>query len=311
MAQFKFIFLFVTLISTNVSNLLAQVNVKTDEKTTDYLKKFRLGYIKSMLDKKPEMIQVYYADDVRLMTEFQKTIMGKGNALMYYKAFLSRFDIKSCTRTEIEILDIGERVVEHGMFVMKIESKNLQKEHELKGNYLNIWKRLENAQLTLITDGWDYSHQVDIGEQLRFNEVQSVDVAHQAHLPINSNISFELAALNSLLEITITEHDAKIWSQFYTDDAIVFSRRHGSYEGRKAIDEHLEKHVKELPIFEKLDLRNDRIDDLGQYVIEYASNLAVWRGGEYSGVGTGKDVRIWRREPGGPLKIFRHIGMYD
>ena len=208
-------------------------------------------------------------------------------------------------------MDIGERVIEFGMFAMEIESKSLQKVYELKGNYLNIWKRTENTQLTLITDGWDYNHQVTIGEQLIFSEVPSVDVAHQAHIPVNNNISFELAALNSLLETSITEHDAKIWTQFYTDDAIVFSRRHGVYEGRKAIDEHLEAHVKELPIFEKLDLRTDRIDNLGQYVIEYATNLAVWRGGEFSGVGTGKDVRIWRREPGGPLKIFRQIGMYD
>lgn len=66
-----------------------------------------------------------------------------------------------------------------------------------------------------------------------------------------------------------------------------------------------------MPIFEKLDIRNDRIDDLGKYVIEYASHIAVIRNGDYSGVGTGKDIRIWRREAGGSLKIFRHMAMYD
>jgi hypothetical protein len=46
-------------------------------------------------------------------------------------------------------------------------------------------------------------------------------------------------------------------------------------------------------------------------VIEYASHIAIIRDGEYSGVGTGKNIVIWRREKGGSLKIFRGIAMYD
>jgi hypothetical protein len=82
-------------------------------------------------------------------------------------------------------------------------------------------------------------------------------------------------------------------------------------KGRKALDEFLETHVNEMPIFEKLDIRNDRIDDLGMFVIEYASHIAVWRNGGSSGVNTGKDLRIWRRETDGSLKILRSMAMYD
>jgi len=110
-----------------------------------------------------------------------------------------------------------------------------------------------------------------------------------------------VAAFNGLMEATVSQHDAKIWSQFYSDDGILFSKGNPLNEGRKAIDEYLEK----------LDIRNDRIDNLGGYVIEYASHIANWRSGEYSGIGLGKDLRIWRREKNGFLKIFRHIGMYD
>ncbi len=35
------------------------------------------------------------------------------------------------------------------------------------------------------------------------------------------------------------------------------------------------------------------------------------RDGDWSGVFTGKDIRIWRREPDGTLRIFRNIAMYD
>ena len=64
-------------------------------------------------------------------------------------------------------------------------------------------------------------------------------------------------------------------------------------------------------MFEKLDIRNDRVDDLNDFVIEYASHIAIVRNGDWSGVFTGKDLAIWRRTKNGSLKIFRHIAMYD
>lgn len=311
MTQTKFIVLLAALICITAPSVFAQPRVKAEEKTVVHLKKFRSDYVKSMLDRKPETLLVYYAENIRLMPEFQKTVMGKSNALSYHKAFSARFDIQEYSRDEIEILDLGSRVVELGMFTMKMTLKSTGKEHEVKGKYQNIWEKLENGKLSLITEAWNYNHQLEIEEQLRFEEAPTVNTALQAHVPVNSHISFELAALNRLMEVTITQHDAKIWSQFYTDDGMFIYSRHPIYEGRKALDEFLEKHVSEMPVFEKLDIRNDRIDDLGQYVIEYASHIANWRSGEYSGINTGKDIRIWRREKEGSLKIFRAMGMYD
>jgi ketosteroid isomerase-like protein len=291
--------------------VLAQVQQAMEEKTIAHLKKFRSDYSKSMLEKKPELISRYYSENVRLMPEFQKTVIGEANALSYHQAFLTRFDILEYSRTEVEALALGSRVVEVGMFTMQLLSKTSGREHEVKGKYQNIWERLSNGDVLLIAEAWNYNHQLEIEDKLRFTEVPAVDVSHQAHLPINSPISFELAALNRLMEITITQHDAKIWSQFYTDDASFLYSRNPIHTGRKAVDRFLEDHVKELPVFEKLDIRNDRIDDLGNYVIEYASHIAIIRNGNFSGVFTGKDIRIWRREPGGSLKIFKAMAMYD
>lgn len=150
-----------------------------------------------------------------------------------------------------------------------------------------------------------------MADQLFFPDVPTVNVAMRSHLPIKDNITFELATLNIFQEKVISEHDAKVWSQFYADDYILFRIGHPLYRGRKQIDSFLEAHVKELPVFEKLAIRNDRIDNLGEYVIEWASHIAVVRNGDWSGVGTGKDIRIWRREKDGALKIIRGIGTYD
>lgn len=302
MRQTKFVVLLVTLISITATCAVAQSNTAADGKTIAFLKGFRSDYIKSMLDKKPETLAMYYTENIRLMTEFQKTMRGKSNALIYYKTFLARFDIKAYNRNELEILDLGSMIVEGGMFSMVMTLKSTGKEFGVKGKYQNIWEKLD-GKLALITEAWNYDNQLEIGEQLRFKEVPVVDVALQAHLPINNNISFELAALNRLMEATISQHDAKIRSLFYADDAILYSQHHSFFEGRKAIDEYIESEVKGLPVFEKLDIRNDRIDNLGNFVIEYASHIAVWRGGEYSGIGVGKDLAIWRREKDGSLKF--------
>ena len=311
MRQTKAIFLLSALVCMNVINAFTQPTVNADEKTAGYLKKFRSDYTKSILDRKPEMILGYYSENIRLMPEFQKTVMGKSNAMTYYKAFSGRFEIQEYSREELEIIDLGSRVVEFGMFSVKLKLKSTGKEHELKGKYENIWEKAADGKLSLITEAWNYNHQVTIAEHLIFAEVPTVNIALQAHLPVNSSISFELAAYNRLQEVVITQHDAKMWSQFYTDDHMLFYSNTPIYKGRKEIDAFLEEHVKHLPVFEKLDIRNDHIDALGDYVIEYASHIAIIRNGDWSGVSTGKNTRIWRREKDGSLKIFRGVGMYD
>lgn len=310
MKTIKFIFLLLLLICTNI-DILALPNRVADEKTVAHLKKFRSDYIKSVRDKKPELIQGYFEENIRLMPEFQKTIIGKNNAITYHQAFSARFDIQEYSREEIEILDLGSQVVELGSLSMKMVLKSTGEEHELKGKYQNFWKKLDNGGLLLITEAWNYNHHTELAEQLRFAEVPAIHMALQPHLPINSNVSFELAALNKLSEEVVTQHDWKTWSRFYVDDGMIIYSYNPIYKGREALDEFFEKHASEMPVFEKLDIRNDRIDDLGDYVIEYATHVANWRHGEYSGVGTGKNIGIWRRESDGSLKLFRKMAMYD
>ena len=102
----KFIFLFI-LISITATCISAQSDTQAGEKTVAYLRKFSSDYNKSMLDGKPEHVQAYYSDNIRLMPAFQKTVFGKSNRALYYKAFSSRFIIHDFTINDIEILDLG------------------------------------------------------------------------------------------------------------------------------------------------------------------------------------------------------------
>ena len=283
---------------------------RPNEKTLTHLKQFRNDLIQSQSDKKFERLQIYYADDFRLMPEFQETVKGKANTVLYDQAFVKHFEVQDYDRHETEVIDIGARVIEIGFFTMKLTLKAKQQQELVRGKYIDLWQK-ENEKLLLLTQAWNYDQSLPWENEFHFDEVPSENVALMSHVPIQDNASFELAALNRLIEKTISEHDDKVWVQFYSDDGNFFYSRHAPVAGKKSLTEFLEKHARELPIFEKLDIRNDRIDDLGKFVVEYASHIAIIRAGAFSGVFTGKDLAIWRREPNGSLKIFRHIGMYD
>lgn len=294
-----------------ISHAVGQSNVM-DDKTKITLDNFRKDYCQYLLEGKSGQLQVYFADTVRLMPPFQKTVRSKGNAVTYYHAFLNRFTVTRCIRNEMEVLDLGTQVLETGTLNMHVTLKSTGKEYVLAGKYLDLWKRREDGEVLLLTEAWNYDQQYGaFQEQLKFEEVPAFHEALMPNVPVNSNISFELAAYNRLLDATVTQHNADTWSQYYCHDAMLMASYHPVLKGRKAIDGYLEMHVKELPVFEELDIRNDRIDDLGEFVIEYASHIASWKNGNSSGVSLGKNIRVWRRLADHSLKIFRSIGMYD
>lgn len=249
------------------------------------------------------------AVNIRLMPEFQATIISNSNAEAYYQAFFDRFDVSGCERHSFEVTDIGKYVVELGDFNMDVLDD--EKAFTLRSRYMCIWEK-QGGGLVKTIEAWNYSHATDLQDRLRFPEVPSIIPAFAAHVPISDNISFELQALNVLMSNIIIRHDHEVWSQFFSDDAMFVYTANPIYQGRQQLDAFIKKHaVEEIGVFEHLDIRNDTILESGTYVIELASHIANFRSGHYSGINTGKDLRIWRREENGTLKIFRQIAMYD
>ena len=270
---------------------------------------FRKDFVQCQSDHKFERLQPYFANDLRLMPEFQGTIMGEKNAGLYFQAFARHFDVSNYERKETEVIDLGERVVEIGFFTASLAPKTRQP-IAMRGKYLDVWKK-NDGKLSLATQAWNYDQSFPWESEFHLDEVPSENVAMRGCVPVRDNISFEIAAINSLMENTIAQHDGRIWSMVYSDDGSFLYSRTSPIVGRAALDLFFREHAANGVVFEKLAIRNDRIDDLGKYVIVYANHVTVIRGDNFSGVNTGKDLAIWRREPNGSLKIFRHIAMYD
>lgn len=296
---------FLLLLLTGSLTIHAQTN-----NATSRIQQFRTDFTASML--KGDVSFINYTDNtVRLMPEFNMSVMTQPNVLKYYEAFHAHFDVTAFSRTEHEILTMGNYVAEWGTFTMKVTQRSTNKSYDLPGKYMDIWMKDASGNLSVVCQAWNYNQRVDIADQLRFPEVPTKNVALSAHTLVVDRISFELAGLNELMESTIIQHDARQWKMFYTDDGNFLYSNSPVYKGRQELDGFFDEHAHSLPIFEKLDIRNDQVIDLGTYIIEYASHTAFVRGENWSGTGTGKDIRIWRRGSDCSLKIFRHIGMYD
>jgi len=272
---------------------------------------YRTAIAGAHLAGKPEGAVQPLGQSVRLMPAYQKCIFGKADAATYYQAFMKRFVVRSYERSPIEVADLGQRVMEIGRFTMTVSVRESNETHALAGKYMDLWEKSPSGALALHTAGWNHDERPKIADQLRFAEVPSVHLALEARLPVTAGLRLELAGLQKLEESAIAQHDGKTWALFYADDGIVLSNQGDVVSGRKALDEYFEKHARELPVFEKLDLRTHQIDYVGDYAVEYASGVVTWKVNEWSGVSLGKGILIWRRTDGGTPQIWRAISMYD
>lgn len=287
-------------------------DVKAQSGSYPFLQQYAARVQTALLQNDVSILEQYHGKDIRLMPAHQKTMKGARSVAAYYQALSARFSISKVEFNTLHTYDIDTLLVDQGTFELIVRSKAGGPQQTVKGNYLHLWNLRDRAKPKLITDVWNVKQLPFDSEQLRFRELPTVDVALMAHLPVKDDVSFELAALNRMMEVTVAQHDAVAWTLFYSDNSFLLANNGDYHAGKPAITKYLANHVGEIPVFEKLDIRNDEVVVLKNgYIIEYSSHVANWRYDEHSGVGMGKDLRIWKRQADGRLKIISHIGSYD
>lgn len=236
------------------------------------LDRFHAEYRRALEDETVERLLPFYSEEVRVMPEYHGTLFGAANARAYLTAFFERFKVQDYERERLRIFDLGARVMDVGRFKMKLISS--AGAHELAGKYAEVWRNT-NGQLSLLAQIWNYDAYPANANELRFANVPGVRVAFEPHVAIKDGLSFEIAALNKLQEAAIVEKDGDLWSQFYSDDALLLINHAREQVGRSAIDQYINDHVRQMPIYEKLDIRHDELDPVGPHVVDYASHIAI------------------------------------
>lgn len=296
--------------------LLATLSVSaavppTSSRWTATLGVMRASRIQAILEGNSGPLVAPCTGSTRMMTEGLPTVIGSTNIEAYFRAFFARFTVRTYVCTDVQTWDLGPRVAEFGRFTLRLAPKTGGAELSLQGKYLDLWEHDSGSGLRLAAIASNYDAWLPNGDILRFDGIPSVRMAMQARVQLDNDLSVELAAYNLLIQRALIEHDAALWTRIYADDAVLLPNNAPIAPGHAAIAAFIEAHCRELPIFEQLDLRNDRIEEAGGYIYEFASHIANWRNGASSGVSTGKNLRIWRREPDHALKLILQIPAYD
>lgn len=275
------------------------------------LRSVRATRIQSVLDGNAGPLVAPCTESTRLMTEGLPTVIGTANIDAYYRALFARFTVAAYTREHVQVWNLAPRVAEFGRFTLKLTPKEGGQELTLHGKYLDLWHSDPRGGLRLVVTAWNFDSALPDSNVFRLDSVPSVRMALQPRVPLDSDLNVELAAYGLLMQQALIEHNAALWSRFYADDAVLLPNNAPIAMGHAAIRSYLEAHSRELPTFDALDMRNDRIETVGQYIYEFASHTAHWRNGADSGVSTGKNLRIWRRDPDRGLKMILQMSAYD
>jgi ketosteroid isomerase-like protein len=265
---------------------------------------------KAMIHEDVESLMLLYAPNAVFMPEYQQTIKGKDGIKTYFKEIFNRRQTTVFNKKILEVIDMKNAVAEIGTFNIEFAASNEVKTIVLNGKYINIWDIQKNGALQLKGEAYGYfhgvenpsSHVVDMSNELANSPVE---------LKENTNIYFELLALNALNEKSVKTRNGNLRADFYTHDAIFMPFADTMQIGAKAIRKHLIEYNKGDVTIDTIHVYSTFIEVADKYVIEYPRFYVKWRVPNLSGTGSGKGIRIWRREPDCSLKMYREIGVHD
>ena len=265
----------------------------------------------AFIDKKAESIIKHFDRDGICMPEFQSTIKGVGAIKEYYIEILNRRQTTSFSKTILEAIEIKNNVVEIGTFTTTYKDIKGQKT-TLNGKYLNIWTPQSNGDLKLKAESFGYLHNIDnpTSHLVKISKEHS-SYTFPTQLKTANDLAFQLNALNTLMEKSVQTRDGNLRADFYTDDGIFMPFADSAKVGIKNIRTHLIAYNSYPVKIDTISIYNEYFEDCGNYIIEYPRFYVKWHTSDNSGVGSGKGIRIWKREKNCSLKLYREVGIHD
>jgi ketosteroid isomerase-like protein len=265
----------------------------------------------AFIDNKMEKIMIHFDKDAICMPEFQSTMKGKDAIKEYYAEILKRRQTTFFNKTILETIQLKNNIVEIGTFTTDYQNIEGQKT-TLKGKYLNIWILQPNGDLKLKAESFGYLHSIEnpSAHLVKISKEHST-YKFPEQLKTTSHLAFQLKALNTLMEKSVQTRDGNLRANFFTNDAIFMPFADSSKVGIKSIREHLIAYNSYPVTIDTISIYNEYFEDCDNFVIEYPRFYVKWYTSDNSGIGSGKGIRIWKREKNCSLKLYREIGIHD
>ena len=258
-----------------------------------------------------------FSQEVKVMPEYDKSFLGKNNAKIYYDALFDQIQISRYERSQMEVLDIGQRRIEIGTFQMTIEHGTKGKSAaegpvSIPGTYFEVWDTSSKNDHKLLSQAWNYDEKVERENTLlRTSIAGGVRYAHEPIVPIKTAISYELAAKRALSVRLMQQRNTDAMAFGMADDAMYSTHETPPLIGKQAIKDYWRIYAEGWPSFDYLDTNNHQLYVHKDYVLTHNSYNMRWSTRDYSGISTGKGIALFKRNANGILQGYRTIAMHD
>jgi ketosteroid isomerase-like protein len=262
------------------------------------------------IEKDIQRLMTHYAPHAISMPEYQATLEGAEAIRLYYTEMFNRYPTFTFDKKQQEVFVMEQHVAEIGTFTLTYGQKNAVSKVET-GKYFNIWAILPDNSLKIEAESFGYFRHVTNPLDFTIENTSAGQRLIWQASDKTKSIKLELAALNALMEKAVRNRDGSLRSDFFTTDAVFMPFADSSKVGIKNISEHLIQYNSGNVSIDSIAIYNTHYTVDDGYVIEYPRFYVEWHLPEMKGSGTGKGIRIWRREPDCSLRLFREIGLHD
>jgi len=280
--------------------------------TKTVLEQLRDIFIRTAVEKDVGTRLRYYVPNAISMPEYQPTLEGVEAISKYYGAIFSRQNVTHFERQIGEVFELEETIVELGSFRLEYTDAKSGQASLQEGKYWNVWARQVDGGLKIKAETWGYFRPMTDPATL------TVEIPAGASHPSprklddqGENLRFELHALNALMKEAVLNHDTELRLGFFTRDAVFMPHADATRSGIDEIRKYLVEYNARTVVLEAARIETFEFERVSDYAIEYSRFNVKWRVPELSGVATGKGIRLWKRQPGGALKIVREIATHD
>ncbi|WP_436827728.1 alpha/beta hydrolase-fold protein [Sphingomonas sp. DT-207] len=252
-----------------------------------------------------------YRSDAMSMPEYQPALYGLEQISAYHRAMAGRRRVIDYIPVTTEIFDLDGIALEIGTFAVTWRLANGAIEEE-RGKFAHVWAEEPDGSLRLRSDVWGFFRPLSDPAAFLVDMPEAVPVSSD-QAPGARRLAAELDTRNRAMARAVMTRDTEAKIADYTDDAVYMPFADTNKVGIGEIRAHLVPYTRAGAgvTFDSVRVWNVGFESHGDFILEYPKFRVEWSMPGQSGVVKGGGLRLWKRMPGGVLKLHRQIGTHD
>ncbi len=246
------------------------------------------------------------------MADHQASMQGLANLKIYHQSIFERQKLSQYLRTTVKVYPLKERIIEVGTFVKSgiMEQDSSSFLHE--GKYLNLWTITADGELQLAVETWNYDKGVEDINSILVNVPAAENHGlFEIESPLTPEQHEGLSKTKEIMSRGVNERDGALRATIYHDDGIFMPHDAPLMLGKEQILEHLLEYNSGNVSIDSLEAGSNWAENLDDFIVESSFYYVEWSVDEYSGIGKGKGLRLWKKTEEGGQKILVNIALRD